>query len=450
MGSIISTIVSYLSACFRRITNSNGRERLQDRDIEEGKQQDTSIGPTLSPTPPTLVPTPPLPKLTPKRRALLVGISYKHSESDDWWPLENPHVDVDMFRSLLVSVYGYSPGEITVLKDVPDFPDHLQPTRENMIRELKSLVDGAASGDKFTFFYSGHSDQQESFDDISVEEDGQDEVIITSDIKRIVDNELNDILVKPLPADTFLLAVFDTCHSGTMLDLPHHHCNSVYVPWHSKGERVTMTMRNNNVRQQAMAHAGARGSGPPLPLIDAVIARDTDGSVRLPTDQSPSPSPQLRIDTKVKKSRSTGDSEVHPARGRRPQSGIGFMSPTRRRYDSPVSNVKCDGWCKSDPLARRVAAIVVISLFGPTTRLEGPLGSLTTVLCEYLKEHPHPSYRDMMSHINFALHQNARELHAYTRQQKKEGNGFDGEMDNFQEPNLSSLSKLNMDDKFEL
>ncbi|KAF8256898.1 caspase domain-containing protein [Lactarius quietus] len=423
MGSVISSIVSYLSACLRRITNSNGGERLRDQDIEEGKQQETSIGPTLSPTPPTLVPTPPLPKLTPKRRALLVGISYKHSESDDWWPLENPHVDVDMFRSLLVSVYGYSPGEITVLKDVPDFPDHLQPTRENMIRELKCLVDGAASGDKFTFFYSGHSDQQESFDDISVEEDGQDEVIITSDIKRIVDNELNDILVKPLPADTFLLAVFDTCHSGTMLDLPHHHCNSVYVPWHSKGERVTMTMRNNNVRQQAMAHAGARGSGPPLPLIEGVIARDTDGSVRLPTDQSPSPFPQLRIDTKVKKSRSTGDSEL----------SLSACSDPQRAW-------------------------------------EGPLGSLTTVLCEYLskhftflprafnlalyepptEEHPHPSYREMMSHINFALHQNARELHAYTRQQKKEGNGFDGEMDNFQEPNLSSLSKLNMDDKFEL
>ena len=30
-----------------------------------------------------------------------------------------------------------------------------------------------------------------------------------------------------------------------MLDLPHHHCNSVYVPWISKGQRATLTIRNN-------------------------------------------------------------------------------------------------------------------------------------------------------------------------------------------------------------
>jgi hypothetical protein len=37
-----------------------------------------------------------------KRRALLVGISYAHIQSDTWWPLENPHQDVDLFRNLLV------------------------------------------------------------------------------------------------------------------------------------------------------------------------------------------------------------------------------------------------------------------------------------------------------------------------------------------------------------
>jgi hypothetical protein len=39
-------------------------------------------------------------------------------------------------------------------------------------------------------------------------------------------------------------AIFDTCHSGTMLDLPHYHCNDVYVPWISKGNRRTKTMQN--------------------------------------------------------------------------------------------------------------------------------------------------------------------------------------------------------------
>ncbi|KAF8258279.1 hypothetical protein EI94DRAFT_1913222 [Lactarius quietus] len=52
--------------------------------------------------------------------------------------------------------------------------------------------------------------------------------------------------------------------------------------------------------------------------------------------------------------------------------------------------------------------------------------------------------------MNFALYENARELHEYTREQKKEGSGFDGDLDNFQEPKLSSLSKLNANEIFQL
>ena len=37
----------------------------------------------------------------------------------------------------------------------------------------------------------------------------------------------------------------DSYISGTMLDLPHYHCNSVYVPWQTKDQRKEMTMRTN-------------------------------------------------------------------------------------------------------------------------------------------------------------------------------------------------------------
>jgi hypothetical protein len=44
--------------------------------------------------------------------------------------------------------------------------------------------------------------------------------------------------------------------------------------------------------------------------------------------------------------------------------------------------------------------------------------------------------------LHSTLYENARELHAYTRQQKREGSDFYGEMNNFQEPMLSSLWKV--------
>jgi len=60
-----------------------------------------------------------------------------------------------------------------------------------------------------------------------------------------------------------------------------------------------------------------------------------------------------------------------------------------------------------------------------------------------------------MSHVNFQLHANCRALHNYTLQEKKkaargEGPGFDGELNNFQAPQLSSLAKLNMNDTLRL
>ncbi|KAF8497040.1 hypothetical protein F5888DRAFT_1699779 [Russula emetica] len=44
--------------------------------------------------------------------------------------------------------------------------------------------------------------------------------LITIDDEIIIDNELDDILVKPLPTGSSLFALLDTCHSGTLLDLP--------------------------------------------------------------------------------------------------------------------------------------------------------------------------------------------------------------------------------------
>ena len=48
---------------------------------------------------------------------------------------------------------------------------------------------------------------------------------------------------------------------------------------------------------------------------------------------------------------------------------------------------------------------------------------------------------------SYQLHANCRALHKYTMAEKKkaargEGPGFDGELNNFQAPQLSSLSKL--------
>jgi hypothetical protein len=310
-----------------------------------------------------------------------------------------------------------------------------------MIRELKALVSGAEPGDKFTFFYSGHSDQQDAKSDLE-EEDGMDEILITSDEKTIIDNELKEILVNPLPVGCNLLAILDTCHSGTMLDLPHYHCNNVYVPWQSKGERRTMTMQNINVRRQATDFSNPTTVLPPPPTFETAVdaIEEKSPSVELP-----------QIDTQLGEVRLADKREMSP-RGRpraRRETRDQMLFGSQTRFASPEAQFVCDGWCKHSEVPH--PNVLSLSACSDLQRAwEGPKGSLTTVLCNYLKKCSRPSYGALMAHINFELHDNALALHEYTRHERKKASGFDGELDNFQEPELSSLVKLKMDDILQL
>ena len=53
--------------------------------------------------------------------------------------------------------------------------------------------------------------------------DGYDETICPLDHEtqgKIVDDEINERIVKPIPRGVRLHAIIDACHSGTVLDLP--------------------------------------------------------------------------------------------------------------------------------------------------------------------------------------------------------------------------------------
>lgn len=70
--------------------------------------------------------------------------------------------------------------------------------------------------------YSGHGGQTEDSD--GDEEDGFDEEIYPLDYETagsIIDDQMHEMLVKPLPAGTRLTVVMDCCHSATVLDLPY-------------------------------------------------------------------------------------------------------------------------------------------------------------------------------------------------------------------------------------
>jgi hypothetical protein len=71
-------------------------------------------------------------------------------------------------------------------------------------------------------YYSGHGSQLS--DTSRDERDGLDECIVPADCYEsgvITDDELTNVLLTKLPSDAMVVMVSDSCHSGTILDLPY-------------------------------------------------------------------------------------------------------------------------------------------------------------------------------------------------------------------------------------
>ncbi|EPS95937.1 hypothetical protein FOMPIDRAFT_1053735 [Fomitopsis schrenkii] len=133
-------------------------------------------------------------------------------------PLHGCVDDAKKIRQFLIDDYGYSEDDIVLLTDDQTDPRRI-PTRANMIYYFDWLVMGAQPDDSLFLHWHGGLVPDEDGD----EESGYDEVIFPvdhSEAGHIVDDELHDRLIKPLPHGCRLTAIFDSCHSGTVMDLP--------------------------------------------------------------------------------------------------------------------------------------------------------------------------------------------------------------------------------------
>jgi hypothetical protein len=154
---------------------------------------------------------------TGRRKALLIGINYFGQRGE----LRGCINDVKNMSAYLNENFGYKREDMVILTDDQQNPMS-QPTKENLYRAMHWLVKDAQPNDSLFFHYSGHGGQTKDLD--GDEEDGYDEVIYPVDFRQnghIVDDEMHTIMVAPLQPGVRLTAIFDSCHSGTALDLPY-------------------------------------------------------------------------------------------------------------------------------------------------------------------------------------------------------------------------------------
>ncbi|TPX12784.1 uncharacterized protein E0L32_000961 [Thyridium curvatum] len=154
---------------------------------------------------------------TGRRKALLVGINYFGQRGQ----LRGCINDVRNMSAYLCEHFGYKREDMVILTDDQQNPMS-QPTKQNILRAMHWLVKDARPNDSLFFHYSGHGGQTKDLD--GDEPDGYDEVIYPVDFRQvghITDDEMHRIMVQPLQAGVRLTAIFDSCHSGTALDLPY-------------------------------------------------------------------------------------------------------------------------------------------------------------------------------------------------------------------------------------
>ncbi|XP_030459182.1 metacaspase-1-like [Syzygium oleosum] len=165
-------------------------------------------------------PAPSLPLLPPsvhgRKRALLCGVTYRGKR----YKLKGSVNDVRCMHYFLVEKMGFQNDSILILSEEETDPLRI-PTKHNILMAMRWLVHDCHSGDSLVFHFSGHGSRQRDYDMDEI--DGFDESLCPVDYEiagKIIDDEINTTIVRPLPRGAKLHAVIDACYSGTMLDLP--------------------------------------------------------------------------------------------------------------------------------------------------------------------------------------------------------------------------------------
>ncbi|KAH9848760.1 caspase domain-containing protein [Lenzites betulinus] len=428
---------------------------------------------------------------TPVKRALIIGINYLHAApGSQVEKLQGAHKDARTWRQLLLDTYGYRDEDITMMLDelaVCPSTNKL-PTRDNIIFEIDRLVKGLQSGDRVVFFYSGHSLQLAS---TSVnEDDGFDEALVPMDSgtdpeseqpsNLIIDNDLRIRLVDPLPEGAYLTAVFDSCHSGTMLDLDHYACNAVYYPWLNRGLRRSRSIWQGVARKDAQDANNFKRDVKVTKLSPKEAVKSIPGSAGTPRGR-----PDLRMYSRERLSkdkvvkfdasivelppRDNEEKRFQIARASTLQiertptfPGLSLKLPRCYSFDQKYRKLKhlacrvwpfktpsesperlsrqCDGSCLPQPQPK-VHVLSISACKDPQQTYESTKGdSMTKNLVALLQKDPYPPCRQLVQLLGHSLHKTAMQVHRASRKQiakKKRGYNtrvLDGV--NFQDPQV--------------
>lgn len=193
------------------LKNLNERYPQQDTDSSSSSGNNKVLGSGSSKT------TEKLHKISGRRRAVFIGINYIGQKNE----LKGCINDVINIKNFFRSHYQID--DIMILTDDKraEPETNYVPTRKNILSAFRWLIKGAKSGDSLLLHYSGHGSKVKNLD--GTEASGYDQTLVPVDHQKsgqIIDDDVHDVLCRKLKKGVRLTAIFDCCHSESIMDLP--------------------------------------------------------------------------------------------------------------------------------------------------------------------------------------------------------------------------------------
>ena len=168
------------------------------------------------------------------KKALLIGINYTGTQNELYGCIN----DVNSIKDRIVK-QGFINNNIKIITDLTP----KKANRVNILEEFKNLLINSQAGDLLFFLYSGHGSYTK--DKNGDERNGNDEMIVTCDLQCILDDELKSLIQTYLKSEVTLFALFDSCFSGTVLDLKYQYLDSLNYEKYTENSKDLET--NGNV-----------------------------------------------------------------------------------------------------------------------------------------------------------------------------------------------------------
>ena len=163
------------------------------------------------------------------KKALLIGINYTGTTNELYGCIN----DVESVKERITS-NGFK--DINILTDLTS----KKATRSNILLEFKNLLVNSKEGDLLFFLYSGHGSYV--LDRNKDETDGYDELIVSCDLQGILDDEFKSLIQTFLKPKVTLFAMFDSCFSGSVLDLKYQYLDSLDYEKYTENDKQLDTL----------------------------------------------------------------------------------------------------------------------------------------------------------------------------------------------------------------